>query len=596
MPEKVSNPIFTRNALRKAAGSVYFARGEGYCESGVVRNLTENDGMIMATVKGTRTYRTTLWAIGTSVNGSCTCPLGRDEEFCKHLVATGLTYIEQQKSSPKKAKRKKRITQKDIETFLSKHDIPYLVRIIMEQADHDGDFYSMLKLRTAMSTDTLNTSEMKHVLQRAMIIDEFVRWNDTYEYSEGVGRVLNELETLLDPVHAASVIELAEYAMDLWEENIGMIDDSDGCMGDIRDNLHDLHLKACRIAKPDPVPLAERLVLRALSSEWEMFYDSYRTHNRVFGQAGRQRFREIVIREWEKLPTVKPGEEDPNRYGHSLRLEQMMLAFAEEDKDLDAAIRVISRDLSVPYTYLRIAERCRKARKHKLAIEWAEKGLAAFPDSRDDRLNSFLAEEYSRAKRPDDAMAVIWANFIGRPSLDSYFDLAKYARKLKCWDKWRKKAFDLIRGTIKDRQAEYERKSADHYTNRHGFLRRLAPKPPNHSLLVGILLWEKRRDDAWEEAQKGGCSNDLWLDLARQREEKHPEDAITIYRRQVEPLIDQTNNKAYKHAVAYLGQIHKLMKKIGKGQEFKDDLQRLKTEYKRKRNFIKFVEKKTWGK
>jgi len=586
----------TRAALREIAGPVYFARGEEYFDIGAVSSVRERDGMISATVFGSYPYKTSLLIRDGMLDGHCTCPLGQDGEFCKHLVATGLAFIDQQAGVRGKGEPGKLITPKEIEAYLSKQAAPNLIRIIMEQADFDDAFYAMLRLRTAADSVKPNTSELKRVLRQTMGILDFVSWRDIYDYSQGVDRVLDQLRIMLNPKHATEVIELAEYAMDLWEENIGSIDDSDGCMGMIRDDLHQLHLEACGLAKPEPVELAERLALRAINSEWEMFYNSYRTYSDLFGEAGRIRYREIVEAEWEKLPRIGPGEKDPERYGRSSTLEHMMLAIAEDSGDLDLAIRILSRDLSHSYAYLRIAQRCREARKYKLARDWAEKGMAAFADEPDSRLRSFLAEEYLRAKRPDDAMAMIWANFEDRMSLETYQDLAKYARKLKCWDSLREKAFCHIRTKIKNHKAKFDRQYGDSATSGLATSRRWTPSQPDHSLLVDILLWEKREDDAWMEAQKGGCSEHLWLDLARRREKKHPEDAIDIYRRQVKPLINQTNNRSYEQAIEFLERIHGLTKKIGKEKEFLAKLAQLKTEYKRKRNFIKYVKRRAWGK
>ena len=586
----------TRAALRETAGPVYFARGEEYFDIGAVSSVRERDGMISATVFGSHPYKTSLLIRDGMLDGHCTCPLGQDGEFCKHLVAMGLAFIDQQEAGREKGKTGKSITPKEIEAYLSKQAAPNLIRIIMEQANFDDAFFAVLRLRTAADSAKLNTSELKRVLREAIGIPDFVSWRDTYDYSRGVDRVLDQLRIMLNPKHATEVIELAEYAMDLWEENIGSIDDSDGSMGIIRDDLHQFHLEACNLAKPEPVELAERLALRAINSEWEMFYNLYQTYGDVFGEAGRIRYREIVEAEWEKLPKIGPGEEDPQRYGRSSTLEHMMLAIAEESGDLDLAIRILSRDLSHYYVYLRIAQRCRKARKYKLARDWAEKGMAAFADEPDSRLRSFLAEEYLRAKRPDDAMAMIWANFEGQTSLETYQDLAKYARKLKCWDSLREKAFCHLRTEIKNRKAEFDRQYGDNATSGLATSRHWTLPQPDHSLLVAILLWEKREDDAWKKAQEGGCSEHLWLDLARRREEKYPEDAIDIYRRQVKPLINQTNNRSYEQAIEFLDRIHGLTKKIGKEKEFSAELARLKTEYKRKRNFIKYVERRAWGK
>lgn len=585
----------TRARLRDAAGSVYFSRGEEYFELDFVEGLRERNGVVRATVRGTWPYKTEITLCEGELDGKCSCPLGEDGEFCKHLVATGLAYIEEQKSS-RTSKKNKPVTPKVIEAYLGRQSPSELVSIIMDQADIDDEFYALLKLRVAADSYSSDVSGMRLVLKQAMTIRDFVSWRETGSYMRGIDRVLGQIRKMLVPKHAAQVIELVEYGMDLWEENIEFIDDSNGCMDELRDDLHRLHLEACNLSRPDPVVLAERLARRTISTDWDMFYGSYETYREVFGEAGRARYREIVEETWNALPSKSPGEEDPERYGRTGRLERMMLAFAEEDNDVDLAISVLSRDLADSYRYLNIAEFCRSAHRFSLAREWAENGLAAFSDRPDSRLRSFLADEYLRAKRPDDAMTMIWDNFTERASLETYRELAKYARRLKCLDSWRKRAFDHVRSSVKERRAKYEEKHAGISARGKSGFNRWAPRPPDHSLLVEILIWEKRPDEAWTEAQKGGCSEHLWLNLAKRREKKHPEDAVPIYRRQVAPLIEQKKNKSYHEAIDYIDLVHILMERDGRAEEFRSWLQQLKSENKRKRNFIKFVERKAWGK
>lgn len=95
---------------------------------------------------------------------------------------------------------------------------------------------------------------------------------------------------------------------------------------------------------------------------------------------------------------------------------------------------------------------------------------------------------------------------------------------------------------------------------------------------------------AWREAKEGGCSNDLWLELAAGREEDHPEDALSVYEVRIEPLIEWTNNKAYQEAYELLLKVRTLMQRLGREQEFDEYLELLRAEYKRKRNFMKLLD------
>lgn len=581
----------TRSMLMKEAGTLYFGRGEEYFDMGMVEAVHLRDSTIQGTVSGTHVYRTQIELADGRAAGICTCPLGDKGRFCKHLVATGLAFIDQEQNAGSSAGKNKTVTLKDVEDYLAKQDVSELAGIILEHASQDGEFYSMLRIKVAAETTPSMKREMKTALRKAMYITDFITWRGTSSYSSGVEGVLDQLRGMLSPKHAADIVDLTEYGMELWEEAIELIDDSDGCMGIIWEELHELHLAACGLAKPDPQELAERLASRAIDSSWDMFGGGYEMYWDILGDSGRARYREIVEEAWKSLPPLKEGQEDPERYGSTGRLERMMLAFAKEDGDLDLIIRILSRDLSSPYQYLRIAERCRKARKYRLAREWAEKGLTVFPKKPDSRLRIFLAEEYLRAKRPDAALAMVWQNFDERQSLATYKELAEFAKKLKQWEAWRGKAFDTMRATFLEKLATYQRECGK--SSRRQWC---PPSPPDNSLMVEILLWEKRNEEAWDEARETGCSESLWLELARRREKEHPEDAIEIYKRQVVPLVERTDNRSYEEAVGFLDRIYHLSEQASKLDDFCQWLVQLKYQFKRKRNFIKYVERRSWGK
>src|SRR5204862_6809362 len=141
---------------------------------------------------------------------------------------------------------------------------------------------------------------------------------------------------------------------------------------------------------------------------------------------------------------------------------------------------------------------------------------------------------------------------------------------------WRERALTHLRATTEGQQQRGRRAQA---------YRRAADR----SELVRVLLWEKRYDEAWQEACAGGCADDLWMQLAAAREAEHPADALTIYQGRIAPLIELTNNTAYEQAVELLRKVRRLMLRLGRALEFADYLATLRVEYKRKRNFIQLL-------
>jgi uncharacterized Zn finger protein len=116
------------------------------------------------------------------------------------------------------------------------------------------------------------------------------------------------------------------------------------------------------------------------------------------------------------------------------------------------------------------------------------------------------------------------------------------------------------------------------------------PGRADNSRLVEIFLLEKRYDEAWQEASAGGCSNTLWLRVAAVREEKHPNDAVPIYKEIIVTVLKQANNSAYDEALNLVRKIRELTVRIGRESEFEDYLAALRVEYKRKRNLMKLLD------
>jgi tetratricopeptide (TPR) repeat protein len=264
-------------------------------------------------------------------------------------------------------------------------------------------------------------------------------------YVQGIKETSDALEELLAEGRAPDVLELAEYALTAVEHSLEHVDDSDGGMGDVAARLQDLHLRACEQGTPDPVALAERLFARELDSGWDIFDQALLTYADVLGEAGAARYRELAHARWASVPALEPGEGSRERDGSRFRITRIMKALAEQAGDLSDQIAVRERDLESPYNFLQIAELCRSHEAHDRALEWAQRGMAEFPDSPDHRLRDFLVSEYRRRGRTAEAIEHTWAAFSARPALETYRELAIDAKALGEWEPRRTVALALLR-------------------------------------------------------------------------------------------------------------------------------------------------------
>jgi hypothetical protein len=78
-----------------------------------------------------------------------------------------------------------------------------------------------------------------------------------------------------------------------------------------------------------------------------------------------------------------------------------METLAKQSGDFEALVAVKSRDLSLPFGFLEIAQIYKAAANDQAALEWAERGARAFPVHTDGRLREFLIDEYHRRGRHD---------------------------------------------------------------------------------------------------------------------------------------------------------------------------------------------------
>ncbi len=569
--------------VRQLAGERFFARGEKYFAEGRVHGLTEYRGQVAAKVTGTEDYRVKLWAERDRLGYSCSCPVGDDGEFCKHCVAVALAWLEESRGEGKKsASKKPAATMEDVRTFLERQDKGRLIEMLLNEALESDSLRERLFLETArMNPERIDLDTYRRAIKNATRANNYVDYYSAGAYARGVHRIIESIAALLDDGHAAEVMELTEYALAQIEKSLGYIDDSDGQVGGCIYELHELHHRACLKAKPDAVALARRLFEWEMRSEWEFFGGAVVTYADVLGETGLAEYRRLAEAEWSKVPALGPGEDDSESYGRRFRITSLMEALARQSGDAEALVEIKCRNLSHPYSYLQIAEIYREADMSDDALKWAEQGWKAFSTNKDWRLGEFLADEYHRRGRHDEAMRLAWEQFTESPCLENYQKLQAHARKAgrSSWTQWRDRALAYIRESITGRKKQKGRQKT--YWHWH---------EDDHSELVRVFLWEKRYEEAWQEALAGGCTNDLWMKLAAVREEDHPQDALSIYRERVAPLVEMTNNTAYEQAIELLHKIHKLLDRLGRGTEFDDYLIALRVEFKRKRNFIKLLD------
>jgi uncharacterized Zn finger protein len=576
------NPVFRKLVspanLTALAGPKAYELGREYFDEGAVRDLNITADAARAQVQGSATYRVVLSLDAPRLSYQCSCPRAGDGYFCKHCVAVGLAWLA--RLDPPAAHRapgakpQRRDPWSAIHDYLGSQEPAALIALVLDAARRDDRMYrSLLQKaeRNAVGADLANV--LRGTITQATHLDGYIAWDETAALVETLHEMIDSLAELLQPATSAVLVELLEYAVERVETMMEEVDDSDGGMGEICARLCELHRTACRMAMPDPVALAKRLFSLEMTLPFRICRFDPCDYSEALGEQGLHCYRELALAEWRRVERHADKADAAEHWA----ITDIMERLAEASGDVQQLVDIRARNLSAPYHYLGIAELWQKADEAGQALEWAERGLAAFPGKTDNRLRDFLAGIYLQTDRHDEALQLTWVQFEEWASLENYKKLARVAGQVGQWPAQRERALLVVDALLRARiiDPQWGRRSAQ----------------PDYSLRVSIALWEEDPGTAWEFAKLGDCGQELLIALAGKLEATRPDDAITLYRRVVPMLVGKTNNAAYEEAIGLVKKVSGTLDAHRRGHELAAYVADLRTEFKRKRNFITMLDR-----
>ncbi|MFG2583705.1 SWIM zinc finger family protein [Streptomyces malaysiensis] len=553
----------TEANLKMLAGTRSYERGLGYLDA--VSGVEVGDGWVTASVHGTERYEVELVLDGPGgLSGECDCPYGMEGNFCKHLVALGLTVLAQRESLPRQ-RMAARDRAQDLDGWLSALSKDALLALVREQIAEDRQLRRRLELRAASARGDL--AAVRARIRDLLDISPFaqygyVEYADARAYADQAGQAVSAIGALTGSGRADDAITLAREAMKLLVDAVESVDDSDGWLGQVGADLAAAHLEACGAARPDPVELARWLVGHALGDVDDGLTDiDPLDYEEILGEEGMAVLRKSAVEAWRG-----------NRRGWAEKY--LMERLAKAGGDVDAVIAVHAADLSPNgHTHLVIAHELDTAQRPDEALRWAERGIQ---DRRgtcdlaviDTALVDYLCDRYAQADRLPDAVALRRDHFGARRTLLAYQQLRAAAGAADCWPAEREGALALLRADAEQQQH-----------SRYG-----------GPVLIDALLDDKDTDAAWQAATETGAHDQQWLTLADLARAARPADALGVYRRLAEPLTKQTGNAIYEQLTSLLLSIRDCHRRLGTQDEFTTYLTALRADQKRKRNLMRLLD------
>jgi len=254
-----------------------------------------------------------------------------------------------------------------------------------------------------------------------------------------------------------------------------------------------------------------------------------------------------------------------------------MEELAEFSGDIGALIRVKSHNLSSPHAFLELAELLRRHGRHDEALAWAERGIAAFGEERNDDLVEFCIHEHLRRGNADLVESLAWQRFVRQPGSDAYFRLVGVAKRIARNEALTAMALRHLWALVRAEEAPNAKRLP-------------AWQPPIRSALVAIHLRQQESEKAWEAFCGGPVDVRLWDKVAAVRGRNHPDDAVAVYRRLLPHAVaGGTRGAQYGAAFAIVKAMRDLRSAQGQDALFRQELAEVQATWRAKRNFIKLL-------
>lgn len=525
-------------------------------------------------MRGTLPYAVALWVEGTrKAAWSCTCPQGDDGKFCKHAGAVALTLHGGGRTvwSKPPAPTEADVEQDPVFELLVGLDHRELAHLVYDAATRDQRTAQRLEAKAAARAGqpAVDVKAWRKAITAAFgRPSHYVDYYEAPRWAERVNDVLGDLRGLLDDGHADAVVGLVEYAFERADKATQHVDSSAGWFEGISFDIADIHLRACRAARPDPVALARRLVEFDLHAELDTFRRAAATYAEVLGAEGLAEYRRLVEPAFDALGARSPDDWSSERF----HLTEAMLGLALATNDADEVIRIKSVDLRSPHDYREIVTALHGAGRLDEAIDWARQGLAMPGRQFQTReLRADLVALLRQAGDPAGAHAVRLEGFRRSPSLPGFKE--------------------LLADTPDEERAGQRAEVLDWLRQRASTTDGVAAG----SVLVEILLYEGDVDGAWDAATTVGCDQRWWMTLARAREKDHPADAIPIYQQAIAELIDKKKSTAYADAVDLMARVQRLYAAAGDTDGWTTYLGEITARHRQKRSFMAKIRDKGWS-
>ncbi|MEW6297092.1 MAG: hypothetical protein AB1671_05050 [Thermodesulfobacteriota bacterium] len=489
-----------------------------------------------------------------------------------------------------------------LSSFLERQTKEQLVAFVREQAKRHPAIRQALQDRSNLSAGAVH--ELVRAVQEE--VDELggePDWDEDWDRTGSLGdyaRVRDRLEMLLASGHAGEVIALGEKLLRAGTRRVEMTDD-EGETADALASCMDVVFRALPHSALSP---AEQM-LWAIDADLDDAYDLCR---------GAESFwqRKHAAADWNivadklarRLQQYRPakGEDAFSRNYQRDRLSGWLIEALENAGRHEEIIPLCEREAEETGSYLRLVARLAEDGRREEAERWIHKGIKAtqrqWPGIAD-QLRVAMREMREKKKDWPSVAAFYAEDFFRQPSLQTFQALHKAADRAGVWPAVRAAAMRYLETGELPQKAKARGVPPWPLpeTGLPAGGERYKQPAPMVNTLIEIAIAEKKPDEVirWydrRKPQKLGWGYDWFSEnkIAEAIADAYPDRAVAIWKTLAGAQIALTDTKAYEAAASYLRKVHRILKKMGRGQEWKDYLSKLREANIRKRRLMEILD------
>ena len=570
MKSKIDEVVTVSN-LRSAAGGRSYSRGEEYFQDGAVHHLYCDGEQLTADVHGTHVYHARITNDDGFLEGECNCPFGQDGNFCKHLVALGLAYLDNQKN----ASAKKNESNFSWKNFLKTCNKDELIKIIMEMSRNNTDIIERYRMANLPNSNGAKLRELKKKVDELFNIAEDIEehydeyW-DSYDEDDSESEFIEEYKLLLNVMTKLSAQKEIDLLWDVSTYTVGkFLDSSNAEFDSVQEFVGEMMDYFVEAVHADVKSNDE---VFTLFKEWEekggnFGYGILSDTLERLPEDIKEMWAAEALEKWRKYPPLQLGAYGSSDSERSY-IEQLLLTWADHHQDGKLKLEILEKKMRYSGDVAELAREYRRQGMEDKIIPLLKTGHKAF--NRDYEITDLLVEELQKAGKNDVALKMTWEDFTNDYMSDVALNrLQEVAVKMKCWKDYYQKALDFLEK--KDKQKTKQPTAYFDYSDNIRQRR------------VVVLFTHGDQEAAWELAQGADLSEDWWLKLAEWRSKTMPDKSASLLKQILERALQPTGEDAYRHVIDLLKIYRKYLKLAGRESEFLAYCLSIRTEYKRRR-------------